>query len=118
MADQGLDKKIRTVISVQLLITAVIAVGFYFFKTPWDAVSSLYGSSIAMILAWWLSRGVSSAAQHNRGVAVLYISAALRFLMVLVLFGIGLGAIKLSPLATVIGFVLTQLGFAASASKR
>jgi ATP synthase protein I len=115
IAAQELTLKTRKVIGLQLLIGVLVASGFYILYTPWHGLSVLYGTMISMLSSWWLSRGVSKAGAHadqgRSGEAVLYVGAALRFIMVLVLFAVGLALIKLVALATVVGFVLAQLAF-------
>ena len=111
--------KTRRVIVFQIVIGVLVSAGFFFGQSQWHALSALWGASISILSALWLGRGVYRAGEeagHGRkSEAILYTGAALRFLMVLGLFAVGLAAIKLAPLATVTGFVLTQLAFAASA---
>ena len=107
--------KTRKVIGLQMAIGVLAAIFFYFAYTPWHGFSSLYGAMISVLSSWWLSRGVSSAGAHagqgRKGEAILYVGAALRFIMVLALFAIGLAVIKLAAVPTVVGFVLAQLAF-------
>jgi len=115
IAAQELIQKTRRLIGVQLLTGVIVAIGFSITNTPWHGLSVLYGTTISMLSAWWLSRGVSKAGarvhQGHSGEAVLYVGAALRFIMVLALFALGLALIKLQPVATVIGFIVAQLAF-------
>jgi len=107
--------KTRKVIGLQIAIGALVAVFFYLTYSPWHGLSTLYGTLISVLSSWWLSRGVSSAGAHagqgRKGEAILYVGAALRFIMVLALFAIGLAVIKLAPVPMVVGFVLAQLAF-------
>jgi ATP synthase protein I len=117
-----LVNKTRKVIGLQIAIGALVAVFFYFNNSPWHGLSVLYGAMISVLSSWWLSRGVSSAGAHagqgRKGETILYVSAALRFMMVLALFAIGLAVIKLAAVATVVGFVLAQLAFIIAGSLR
>jgi F0F1-type ATP synthase assembly protein I len=114
--------KTRKVIGLQIAIGALVAVFFYFTYTPWHGLSVLYGAMISVLSSWWLSRGVSSAGAHagqgRKGEAILYVGAALRFIMVLALFAIGLAVIKLAAVATVVGFALSQLAFVIAGNLR
>lgn len=107
--------KTRKVIGLQIAIGILVAVFFYFTGSSWHSLSALYGTMISALSSWWLSRGVSSAGAHagqgRKGEAILYVGAALRFVMVLALFAIGLAVIKLVPVPMVVGFVLSQLAF-------
>lgn len=115
IAAQELTLKTRKVIGLQLAIGMLVAAGLSVSNTPWHGLSVLYGTMISMLSSWWLSRGVSKAGIHAQqgrsGEAVLYIGAALRFIMVLALFAIGLAVVKLAAVATVAGFVVAQLAF-------
>lgn len=121
-AGRELAKRTRRVIGLQVVLGGLTAAGFVFLSSSWDGLSALFGATISVASAWWLSRGVASASnsasQGGRGEAVLYISAALRFLMVLALFALGLLLLKLNALATVSGFVVAQLAFIGGASMR
>ncbi|MFQ5488622.1 MAG: ATP synthase subunit I [Gammaproteobacteria bacterium] len=120
---QELVFETRRVIGLQLLISALVAAGFYVGNGPWEALSAAYGGLISVISAVLLSRGVIKAGtavepgDKKKSEAILYAGAALRFILVLVCFGIGLAVLKLAPLATVMGFIAVQLAFIFSAKR-
>ncbi len=120
---QELVLETRRVIGLQLLILVLIAAGFFVGKGPWEALSAAYGGFISVISAVLLSRGVIKAGSaagpgdKKKSEAILYVGAALRFILVLACFGIGLAALKLAPLATVMGFIAVQLVFIFSAKR-
>ena len=108
--------KARKVIGLQMLIGGLVVAGFFLGKGSLEALSAAYGSVISIILAYLLGRGVVRAgntAQQSpkNSTAILYIGAVQRFVLVLALFGVGLGILKLEPLATMSGFILPQLAF-------
>ena len=113
----------RRVIGLQLLMGAGIAAGFFMRGGAWEALSAAYGGMISVMSALLLSRGVISAGtaagagNKKKSEAILYAGAALRFILVLACFGIGLAALKLTPLATVMGFIAVQLVFILSARR-
>ena len=115
IAAQELKIKTRKVIGLQLIVGLLLALGFSLIYSQWHGLSVLYGTMISMLSSWWLSRGVSragaSVGQGRSGEVILYVGAALRFIMVLALFAVGLASIKLAAVATVIGFVMAQLAF-------
>jgi F0F1-type ATP synthase assembly protein I len=47
----------------------------------------------------------------SAGMGLLYIGAAIRFILALVLFGLGLAALDLAPLPLVIGFCMAQAAY-------
>jgi ATP synthase protein I len=114
---QGLVHETRKIIKLQLIVGVLVAAGYFLAYGPWEAVSALYGGLIsaisALILRWGVVQagGAVQQGEKNRGEVILYAGAAIRFVLVLVLFGVGLAALKLTPLATVMGFIAVQLVF-------
>jgi F0F1-type ATP synthase assembly protein I len=101
-------------IGLQLMAGVAVAAGFFVIKGSWEALSAGYGGLVSVLMTMLLSRGVLRAGRvasqsPGRSQALLYLGAAVRFVLVLALFGIGLARLGLAPLATVIGFVLVQL---------
>ncbi len=80
-------------------------------------MSALYGGAISAVSALMLRWGVVQAGgavqqgEKKKGEAILYVGAAVRFVLILILFGIGLAIMGLTPVATVAGFVTVQLVF-------
>lgn len=106
----------RKIIALQLVVGFAVAVGFFLKEGYWEALSALYGGLVSVISISMLSRGVTQAGRNAQqdaktSLIILYIGAAVRFVVVLVLFGVGLGVLKLVPLAMIAGFVITQLVF-------
>ncbi len=120
---QELVQETRRVIGLQLLVVVLVAAGFALGRDPWEALSAAYGGMISVMSALLLSRGVVKAGtavgegNKKKSEAILYAGAALRFILVLACFGIGLAALKLAPLATVMGFIAVQLVFIFSARR-
>lgn len=109
-----LAARARKVIGLQIGIAGLVATGFFLVQGEHEARSAFYGGLVSVIAAWMLSRGVIKAGESVRlnprtGTWILYISAALRFVLVLVLFGVGLAVLKLEPLAMITGFIAAQL---------
>ena len=84
-----------------------------------EAAAALYGGGITVLNTWWLGRRVQRAGelarnQPQQGQLALYAGAAQRFVVTLVLLGIGLGWLKLAPIPLILAFAASQLGFLAS----
>jgi F0F1-type ATP synthase assembly protein I len=102
---------------VVLIYQAVIAAGaalvFLVLQGRLQALSALYGGLITLLMTLLLRRRVTkfteAAAQGNAAGAA--VGVMLRFLWVLLLFGLGFAVFKLDPLASIIGFGLAQLGY-------
>ncbi len=102
---------------LQLSIALVAAVIFSVIESAWHGLSAMFGGVISVFTSLLLRRGVMRAAEiakdsPQRGMAVLYIGAVQRFVMIIVLFGLALGVIEFDPLATVLGFGIAQLAYA------
>ena len=98
----------------QLIAGAVAAIGFLLYSGAWHALSALAGGAVSISLLLLLRRGIKRAgeiAQHDqkRSMIILYMGAAQRFLLILVLFALGLGVAGFDPLAMFVGFFLAQL---------
>ncbi len=113
----------RKIILLQLGIGLVIAAGFFLKEGSWAAISAFYGGLVSVASTTMLSRGISRAGREAEKSAqtsqvILYLGAVVRFVLVLVLFGIGLGALKLAALPVIMGFVITQLVFVLMAGRQ
>lgn len=110
----GLGGAARTVLVYQAVITTLTAAAFMFAGGLRPGIAAFYGGLAAMVLAWLLKRRVSSVAQAGRGMLPLYLGVVQRFLLVLALFALALGVLKLDPLASIVGFGLSQFGYVIS----
>ncbi len=113
----------RKIILLQLSIGLVIAAGFFLKEGSWSAISAFYGALVSVASTTMLSRGINRAGRAaeksaQTSQAILYMGAVVRFVLVLALFGIGLGVLELAALAVIIGFVITQLVFVLIAGRQ
>jgi len=134
VSPSGIDlaSKARRVIFVQLLVSAVVAAGFFsaglfangaVADSVWGALSALYGGAVSVLLALISIRGFKRAnelalSDPHKSMMILYIGAVVRFAAVIIVLGIGLGAIKLEPMAVFIGFALAQTSYLMSVRDR
>jgi F0F1-type ATP synthase assembly protein I len=119
-AGNELRAKTRRVIGLQVGIGLTVVAGFFTVKGPWAAWSAAYGGAVSLTMGMLLSQGVMLAGRMRdarASQAVLYAGAAFRFVLVLALFAIGLAALKLQPLAVVVGFIAVQLAFMLAAGR-
>lgn len=104
----------RVVLIYQAVIAAGAALVFLVLQGKLQALSALYGGLITLLMTLLLRRRVTkfteAAAQGNAAGAAA-VGVMLRFLWVLLLFGLGFAVFKLDPLASIIGFGLAQLGY-------
>lgn len=120
-----LAAKARRVIFIQLLVTTVVAAGFFAVRlyangavnvSAWSAMSVFYGGTASVLLALISIRGFKRAnelalSDPHKSMMILYIGAVVRFAAVIIVLGIGLGVIKLEPMAVFIGFALAQTSY-------
>ena len=117
IAVSQLQASAKKVVVLQLIIAVLSAAVFGVVEDGWAALSAFYGSAASLIESWMLRRGVLKANEiarddPKRGMTVLYFGAVQRFVLVLALLGLGMGLLKMAPLATVIGFGCAQLAYA------
>ena len=106
----GIARRGRTVLIVQLLVAAISA-GLAFWYAGRDAFFGVVGGAVIaitlMLVLGYTMRKASELAVESpqTSMNVMYVGAVVRFVLVLVLFGIALGGLKLSALYTVASFV-------------
>lgn len=124
--EAGEKRLARQVVGLQAT-TALVAAGIAYGlnDTPQDAVAVLSGGLVSALngalLAWRMSRVAlrfaHAAREHSSAhhqLRLMYFYAAERFLVVVVLLGLCLVALKLSPLAVLGGFVMGQAALLAA----
>ncbi len=110
---QAIEARASQVLRAQVALTLLTAGGFFLLMDGWHALSALCGGLVSLSLVLVLRRGVRRASEvaiddKKKGMAILYIGAVQRFVLILVLFALGLGAFRLDPLAMFAGFALAQ----------
>lgn len=110
----------RQVLGFQAAVTlVVVGVAYGTEATSQFALAVLYGGGVSIanvaLLAWRRARSAShSAHEAQYQLRLLYFYAAERFLVVVVLLGLGMLALKFSPLALLGGFVMGQAALIAA----
>ena len=99
------------------------AAGFAYAMGEVTVMSSLFGGTVAIVNTLLLSTRLTSAAKMaddnpDGGVLTLYLGVVQRFIFVLVMFGVGMGVLKLSPPAMLGTFALAQLAYMIYGSKQ
>ena len=109
--------KARKVISLQIMMMLAVAVIWFAFSGLDVAQAVVFGGLISITSTLLLSRGVkraTAATEPNKSMLILYAGAALRFLLVLAGFAVGLALFKLYPLGMFIGFAAAQMAYLVS----
>lgn len=111
----------RKLVMLQLLLVAVTAVVFFIIYGGFQAGSAAFGGGCAcasrLLLEWRRTnadRGRALGA--GQSIRLLYRTAAERFVLVGVLFALGLGVWRLDPLALLTGFIVGQLALVFTAT--
>ena len=99
---------------LQLLLLAVTSAVFYVYHGGFQAASVWGGGVIAvmhtLLLAWRRNKADSGRAlSAAESIRVLYRTALERWVLVVLLFTLGLGVLQLGPLALLSGFIVGQL---------
>ncbi len=116
-AEYQVRQNARKVMLLQLSIAVLAAGVFGIIEGSMHAVAAFFGGLIGVSVSWLLKRGVLKAAEAakadpGKSMVLLYLGAVQRFVLVLALFGLGLGLLKLDALAVVIGFGTAQIAYA------
>ncbi|MEW6765883.1 MAG: ATP synthase subunit I [Pseudomonadota bacterium] len=106
----------RRLLLGQMIATAVLALLWGILGHYLDGLAVVYGGLVSMLMAWLHKRGVRKAEDKaltdpKNSMLVLYVGAVVRFLLLIVALGVGMGLLKLPALPLFAGFVLAQLGF-------
>lgn len=107
----------RKVIVLQLGLSALIAAAFFMARGEGEAYAALFGGLIGVVVAFLLGRGVARATEtarldHKKSMLILYFGAVQRFVLVLVLFAVGLKVFQLAFVPMIVGFAGAQLIYA------
>ncbi len=117
---------LRRVVVTQLLLTALLAAGFFVFHdrptSVADALAACYGGTVTVLISAWLGWRMKVATRSARrmaaaGLGGLYLANLTRYALAFVLLAFGLGVLRLSPIPLVIAFVVTQFGFLSAACR-
>lgn len=97
----------------QIIIIAVIALLFAL-RSPLHGAAALYGGFVSLFVSWALGLSVIKATELAKddpktAMGILYGSAVLRFVLVLVLFGVGMGLLGFNPIPLVITAVVAWI---------
>ena len=115
--------RIGNLLLTQLVLVSLAAVVFLVAYGNFEALSAGVGGLIACsnsVLLEWRRFQVDSGRALNAGASlrVLYRSALERFLLVALLFMLGMGILQLEPLALLTGFIVGQLGMFITGTRR
>lgn len=107
----------------QLALVLLTSVVFLVVSGHFEALSAGFGGLIACsntVLLEWRRYRVDSGRVLSAGASlrVLYRSVLERFLLVALLFVLGMGVLRLEPLALLTGFIAGQLGLVITGIKR
>lgn len=115
--------RIGVALRFQLVLVGLAAGAFYALSGYVQALSALFGGSMAVInvlLLTWRRHQADSGRAMSAGQSLwaLYRSAIERFALVLALFALGMGVLRLEPLPLLIGFIAGQLGLFVTGTRR
>lgn len=106
----------RSLLIIQAILVLVgVAVSFYYLGDA-GIFPAVYGGAVAIANTLLLSSRLESAGEMAKdnpdgGVLTLYLGVVQRFVFVLVMFGVGMGVLKLLPPPMLGTFAIAQLAF-------
>lgn len=106
--------KARHVLVVQLGMTILVALAFGLLHGgSWSALSAFCGGLISMCVLLLLQRGVRRASEvalvdQKKSMMILYLGAVQRFVLIIILFALGLRVLGFAPLELLVGFAAAQ----------
>ena len=106
---------LRKLAAVQLLLVTGVSAIFFMFYGSSEAAASVYGGGIAMangLLLEWRRHRADSGRVLGAGesIRLLYRTAIERWVLVIVLFALGMGILRLDAPVLLAGFITGQLG--------
>nr|VFJ49528.1 MAG: ATP synthase I chain [Candidatus Kentron sp. FW] len=105
--------QIGLLVGFQVVLILCVSVGYLVIVSYLEALASIYGGCMAIFSTWMLIVRVRLAIgiaknEPGREVRVLYTGAIQRFVLVLILFVVGMAILDLSPAPLLIGFTVPQ----------
>jgi ATP synthase protein I len=103
---------------IQFTVSLLVASGYLIFQDTSGFLAAMYGGSITLtgtvLMAWRIWRAGEVAGQEKQqGFIEIYAGAIQKFILTLVLMAVGMGYLKLEPLAILVSFTLTQFSYLA-----
>jgi len=113
----------RSLLIIQAILVLVGISTSYYYLSDDGLLPAAYGGAIAVANTILLSRRLDTAGEMAKnnpdgGVLTLYLGVVQRFVFVLVMFGVGMGVLKLLPPPMLGTFALSQLAFMVFGSKK
>ena len=113
--DTSFDQTLRRIALVQLVLLGLAAV-FSLYQGKEFVIALLYGGAVTIVTtlySGWRLRVATAGDKHGPALNMMefYKGTLLRFVLVVALLALGLGYLKLEPLAVIIGFAITQFGY-------
>lgn len=114
---------IRRLLLVQLLLAAAFSIALLVFYGTWPALSAGYGGVVAAINVLLLARcgqrdALATVRTPDQSLVAAYVCVVQRFLVISLLFGLGMGLMKLPPLAMLASFIVGQLAMVISGTRQ
>ncbi len=106
----------RMLLGMQALLIGIVVFLYLILAGSPDAHAALFGGVCALLNAWLLGRRLRLAADVARTapgqeVTIIYVGALQRFALLLALFVVGMGWLKLNPVPLLVAFGVAQVAF-------
>lgn len=106
----------RMLLGMQALLVGVVVFLYLILGGSPDAHAALFGGGCALLNGWLLGRRLRLAADvartsPGREVTIIYVGALQRFALLVALFVVGMGWLKLNPVPLLVAFAVAQVAF-------
>ena len=103
----------RKLLIYQIILVSLVSAGLGFYSGPLAAKASLFGGMIALLNTGLMlmheKRAAGAGQDAQRILKYVYLCAVERLILTLIMFVVGLAALKLLPLQLFLGFIAGQL---------
>ena len=111
-----MESSVHRTAVLQIIISVVVGVIGYAVQGEAEAKAAVYGGVVALmgtlLILWRMQRSKEKTLlEAHQHLWLFYRSGLERFLVICVLLAIGMGTLKLVPLAVLVGFVAGQLAW-------
>ncbi len=117
-AEVVMRRVVRRLLIVQFAILLMVALVYFALNNINGFIAALYGGAITLsgtlLMAWRINRAGEIASSNTLQSSMeIYTGVMQKFILTLLLMAVGMGYLKLDPVALLVSFALTQLSFTA-----
>jgi len=110
---EPIRRRAARILIAQIVVVAITALVAWYWKGHLSALAAISGGAVSFLLLLMLRLTMQKAAEQavedpRSSQLTMYMGAGVRFVLLLVLFAIGLGVLGLDPIWMIAGYIATQ----------